>query len=100
MPSAFTDLPYTDPNITLTLEQVAALPTQPLPSVPRARSTEPKQEDAYDIEGRVVDVSGLSPVAAANFSESFWVFDSTAGFGKDPYRIDGQTGQDWAANQS
>jgi hypothetical protein len=100
MPPAFTDKPYTDPGITLTLEEVGNLPTQPAPSNPPARTTLPKQESAYDVEGRVTDVSGLTPQDAANFAESFWVFDSTAGFGKDPYRIDGQTGQDWAKNQS
>lgn len=100
MPPAFTALPYTDPGITLTIAQVDVLPSQPTPSSPPPRTTTPKQEDAYDIAERVTDLSTLTPVLKANFSESFWVFDDTLGFAHDPYRIDGLTGQDWAKNQS
>ena len=93
MPPTFPNV-YTDPDITATLSEVDALVSQPAPTSPPARTTTPKQDPSYDVEGRVTDISGLTPVAAAAFKESFAEIDEVTDRGSDPYRTNGIPSQD------
>ncbi len=93
MPVTFPNV-YSDPALTATLSEVDALASVPAPTSPRPRTTVPKQEDAYDVAGRVTDLSTLSPVAAAAFKESFPEIDKVTNRGSDPYANGGIPSQD------
>lgn len=93
MPVTFPNV-YSDPIITATRDEVDALSPVALPASPPARTTTPKQDPSYDIAERVTDISGLTPVPAAAFKESFPEIDETTDRGSDPYSNNGIPSQD------
>lgn len=70
-------------------------------------TTLPNQVSVYDIEGRVTDLSTLTPVDPPAHADSFWtpreqeVNGETIGYGSDPYANDGLPAQnDFLQNQA
>jgi hypothetical protein len=91
--------PYTDPDITHDFVEDGDLPAKEIEATP-AKSWDPRQEAANDVEGRVTDTSTLDPQDPAPQAKQFWVIDETLERSRDPYRNDGMVGQDFLQNQA
>lgn len=91
--------PYVDTDITYDELVSGPLPSQPAPTSPRARSTEMKQEDADDVEGRVVDTSTLVAQDPVPHAPRFPMWDDERDRARDVYDNEGATGQAAFKNQ-